>query len=46
MAGHTIKSWKTEKELVNIDASSLKSGTYILKADDGVQTITTKLIKE
>lgn len=45
MAGHIVKSWKTEEEQVNIDVSMLNPGTYILKAEDGVRTITTKLIK-
>jgi gliding motility-associated-like protein len=44
--GHVVSSWETEEELIKIDASSLKPGTYIIKAGDGVQVITTKLIKK
>ncbi len=45
MAGHIVKSWKTEEQQINIDVSLLDPGTYILKAEDSVRTITTKLIK-
>ncbi|MCF6170888.1 MAG: gliding motility-associated C-terminal domain-containing protein [Bacteroidales bacterium] len=45
MAGLVVRSWETEGELIKIDASLLSPGAYILKATDGVRTITTKLIK-
>ena len=44
--GHVVSSWETEEELIKIDASTLKPGTYILKAEDGMQVVTTKLIKK